>query len=153
MPNSPVLGMVTGFLRREGAGQPGNLDPHSIIEVPFPCVNCAGNNQWHSKETGPVLLRWEKIQLCPHLWEAKGGGRCEGALTHSTTITWIAGLVTYFRPWQLKLINDCIKMTLIPILNRVNFDRWLEKFLYLMVLWWGYLTSNTNIRWTLSDGH
>lgn len=57
VPNSPVLGMVTGFLRREGAGQPGNLDPHSIIEVPFPCVNCAGDNQWHPKETGPILLR------------------------------------------------------------------------------------------------
>lgn len=140
--NSPVLCMVTGFLRREGAGQPGNLDPHSIIEVPFPCVNCAGNNQWHPKETGPILLRWEKIQLRPHLWEAKGGIRCEGALTHSTIITWIAGLVTYFRPWQFKLIINCIKTTLIPTLNTVNFDHWLEKRLYFKKLWRGYVTAS-----------
>lgn len=52
--------------------------------------------------------------------EAKGGVRCEGALTHSAVITWIAGLVTYFRPWQSKLIKNCIKITL--ILNTVNFD-------------------------------
>lgn len=55
--NIPVLGVVAGFLWGQRAGQPGHLDPNSVIQVFFTGVDSAGNNKGHAEQTGPVLLR------------------------------------------------------------------------------------------------
>lgn len=76
--------------------------------------------------------KYSSVLICG----SKGGVRCEGALTHSAIITWTAGLVTYFRPWQLKLINNCIKITL-----NSNIKYCIEKHFYFMTRWRAYLTT------------
>lgn len=55
--SSPVLSMVAGFLGREGTCKPGNLDPDCVIQVFLPRMDGARDNQGHSKEAGPILLR------------------------------------------------------------------------------------------------
>lgn len=65
--SSPVLCMVAGLLWRQWARQSGNLDPDGIVQVFLTRVDGAWHNEWHAKQTGPVLLGRQEVELCPHL--------------------------------------------------------------------------------------
>lgn len=63
----PVLGVVAGLLWGEGAGQAGHLDPDGVVQILLTGVDSAGNDERHAKQTGPVLLRGQEVQLRTHL--------------------------------------------------------------------------------------
>lgn len=63
----PVLGVVAGLLWRQRAGQSGHLDPDGVVQILLTGVDRAGDYQGHAEQTGPVLLRRQEVQLCPHL--------------------------------------------------------------------------------------
>lgn len=65
--SSPVLRVVAGLLRGQRARQPGHLDPDGVVQVLLTGVDGAGHYERHAKQTGPVLLGRQEVELRPHL--------------------------------------------------------------------------------------
>lgn len=134
--------MITSFLRWERASQPGNLDPYCIIQVFFPCMNCTRNNQWHSKEAGAILLRWKKIQFCPHLrvWNKRMTQMQVWINSHYHNYSDTdLGLYSRFQQLKQKLILfKVFYFNNFLISKPVKFDNWFETTwkLSFCILWY-----------------